>query len=93
VRIALAAESLVETGTRRRAELAADAQERSKVRDTLGDLTGGIEDLVTNDDYMKRHFDVLGVKADRRDFAADVAASRCTPDASTSASDVRFRYS
>lgn len=57
--------------------LAADAQKRSTLRETLGDLKGGIDDLVSNDDYMKRHFDALGVKPDRRDFAPNVAISRC----------------
>jgi hypothetical protein len=59
------------------APLATDGQERNKLRETLGDLKGGIDDLISNDDYMKRHFDAVGVKPDRRDFAADVAISHC----------------
>ena len=51
--------------------LATDAQGRRELRSVLGRLTGKIDGLASNDGYMKRHFDALGVKADRSDIAAD----------------------
>lgn len=57
--------------------LATDVEGRRILRQTLGDLRGGIDDLIANDDYMNRHFDAVGVKADRSDFAADLAVSHC----------------
>jgi hypothetical protein len=56
--------------------LATDEQGRRELREVLGDLKGRIDTLTNNDAYMKRHFDALGVKADRSDFAADLAP-RC----------------
>ena len=52
--------------------LAVDAQGRRELAVAVGDLKGKISDLVENNRYMVRHFDALGVKPDRRDFAADV---------------------
>ena len=56
------------------APLATDAQGRREFRSVLGKLTGKINNLASNDRYMKRHFDALGVKSDRSDFAADTSA-------------------
>jgi|tagenome__1003787_1003787.scaffolds.fasta_scaffold20988116_2 hypothetical protein len=53
--------------------LATDAQGRRELRSVLGRLSGKIDGLASNDDYMKRHFDALGVKADRTDIVADDA--------------------
>jgi hypothetical protein len=61
---------------------AKDAQGRRELQLTLGDLRGVIDDLLANKGYMKRHFEAVGVKADRSDFAADVHASRCVAESS-----------
>jgi hypothetical protein len=53
--------------------LATDGQGRRELRIVLGRLTDKINGLTSNDGYMKRHFDALGVKADRSDIAADDA--------------------
>lgn len=58
--------------------LATDAQGRRELRAVLGKLRGKIDALVGDDAYMERHFKDLGVKADDRDFAADLKATfRC----------------
>jgi hypothetical protein len=57
--------------------LATDSQGRRDLRQALGDLRGGLDDLLANEGYMKRHFDAVGVKADSSDFAADVDRSLC----------------
>ena len=59
--------------------LATDAQGRRELRVALGDLENSLHVLVANDAYMKRHFNALGVKPDRRDIAADLAFTRCVP--------------
>jgi len=59
--------------------LADDSQSRRELRVTLGNLKGSIGSLVANKEYMRRHFDAVGVKPDRTDFAADL-----TPGARTS---------
>ena len=51
--------------------LADDAQGRRELRVALGDLKAKIGSLIIDNAYMIRHFDALGVKPDRRDFAAD----------------------
>lgn len=43
----------------------------------LGNLRQSIHDLRFNDAYMRRHFDALGVKPDRSDFAPDLALVHC----------------
>ena len=58
--------------------LASDPQARLQLREMLGDLRNQLGSLVENEGYMQRHFDALGVKADRSDFAADDRGS-CTP--------------
>ena len=50
---------------------------RRDLRGALGRLKEQIAALAGNDAYMRRHFDALGVKADNRDFAADLSRSRC----------------
>jgi hypothetical protein len=57
--------------------LLADAQGRRELRETLGSLREKIGALTSNDAYMTRHFDALGVKADRSDFAADFTGATC----------------
>lgn len=58
--------------------LATDPQGRRELRAVLGRLRGKIKSLVEDDAYMERHFKALGVKADDRDFAAELAATfRC----------------
>jgi hypothetical protein len=57
--------------------LATDAQGRANLREAVGELKMRIGSLTDNDSYMTRHFDALGVKADRRDFAADIGEMRC----------------
>jgi hypothetical protein len=52
--------------------LAGDVQGRRELRAALGVLKLTFEALASNDAYMRRHFDAVGVKPDRRDFAADL---------------------
>lgn len=59
--------------------LATNEQGRRELQVALGDLENSLHVLVANDAYMKRHFDALGVKPDRRDIAADLALTRCVP--------------
>jgi len=59
--------------------LATDAEGRRELRSVLGRLMGKIDGLASNDAYMRRHFDTLGVKADRSDIAADDSITpQCT---------------
>ena len=51
--------------------LATDLEGRRELRSVLGRLTGKINALASNDAYMRRHFDAVGVKADRSDIAKD----------------------
>lgn len=48
--------------------LAVDAQGRRDLRESLGAFRGHLVQLLTNIDYMKQHFDEVGVKADRADL-------------------------
>jgi hypothetical protein len=57
--------------------VAADAEGRRDLRATLGTLRMRIAALTSNDAYMQRHFDAVGVKPDRSDFAADIANTNC----------------
>jgi hypothetical protein len=59
--------------------LADDAQSRRELRAALGDLKGTIGNLMVNKEYMRRHFDAVGVQPDRADFAAESARSACAP--------------
>ncbi len=59
------------------APLADDAQSRRELRSALGNLRFKIRDLTSNDKYMERHFDAVGVKADQSDFAAEAASTKC----------------
>jgi hypothetical protein len=52
--------------------LADDAQSRRELRVTLSALRGQFVGLLSNEGYMRRHFDALGAKPDRSDFAADL---------------------
>lgn len=52
--------------------LAQNDEGRRELRGTLGALKAKIGSLTGNDGYMTRHFDAVGVKPDRSDFAADV---------------------
>ena len=58
--------------------LAADAPGRGALRVALGNLKEKLGALIENVAYMKRHFDAVGVKADRSDFAADFRGAGCT---------------
>jgi hypothetical protein len=51
--------------------LAKDAEGRRELRVILGRLAGKVETLAHNDDYMRRHFNAVGAKADNRDITAD----------------------
>lgn len=42
-----------------------------------GALRGTLDDLLSNENYIRSHSDVLNVKPDRTDFAADVDEQRC----------------
>jgi hypothetical protein len=55
-----------------RLPLASDVQGRRELRAALGALKVKFVHLVSDEDYMRRRFDALGVKPDRSDFAADV---------------------
>lgn len=57
--------------------IATDAGGRRELQQALGDLDFRMAVLTANDDYMRRHFDALGVKPDRSDFAADLAIAHC----------------
>jgi hypothetical protein len=57
--------------------LAGDAAARRELRIAIGIIRGKIRGLVSNDDYMRRHFDAVGVKPDRSDFAADIGGAEC----------------
>lgn len=59
--------------------MADDPQSRRELRAALGDLKGTIADLMINREYMRRHFDAVGVQPDRTDFAAESARSACAP--------------
>jgi hypothetical protein len=57
--------------------LADDAQSRRELRTRLGELKIKMASLAGNDAYMRRHFDAVGVKPDRGDFAQDLAGPTC----------------
>lgn len=57
--------------------LGGDPDAIRELRIELGSLRQSIHDLSFNAGYMKRHFDALGVKPDRRDIEPELAASRC----------------
>ena len=57
--------------------LADDAQGRRELRSTLADVRSKANKLLGDDAYMERHFDAVGVKADRSDFAADYRGATC----------------
>lgn len=54
-----------------------DIQSRRELRVTLGDLKGTIASLMNNKEYMRRHFDAVGVQPDQADFATDISRSAC----------------
>ena len=53
------------------------AQSRRELRVAVGNLKWELDALVNNAPYMKRHFDAVGVKPDRSDFAADFNNQGC----------------
>ena len=57
--------------------LATDEQGRRELQVALGNVRMRYLALLSDDGYMRRHFDALGVKADRSDFAADVTNVGC----------------
>jgi hypothetical protein len=57
--------------------LASDAQGRRELLETIGQLKVSTQGMIYNENYMKRHFDAVGVKADASDFAADISKSGC----------------
>ena len=57
--------------------LASDAQGRRELLETIGQLKVSTHGMIYNENYMKRHFDAVGVKADASDFAADISKSGC----------------
>lgn len=48
---------------------------RRDIRIAIGELKGILVGVREENDYMVRHFDAVGVKPDRRDFAADINQS------------------
>jgi hypothetical protein len=52
--------------------VATDDQGRRELRAALGTLKMRIAALTSNDAYMRRHFDAVGVRPDRSDFSADI---------------------
>jgi hypothetical protein len=58
--------------------LASDAQGRRELLETIGELKASTQGMIYNEDYMKRHFDAVGVKADASDFAADISKPGCS---------------
>jgi hypothetical protein len=57
--------------------LAADPEARRDLRVALGTFRQEVTSLASNSAYMKRHFDALGVKPDRSDFAAEATPTAC----------------
>jgi hypothetical protein len=57
--------------------LASDPAARIELREAIGGARSAIASMIDNEGYMQRHFDALGVKPDRSDFAADVTGSGC----------------
>jgi hypothetical protein len=57
--------------------LASNPTARLELRDAIGGARSAIASMIDNEGYMQRHFDAVGVKADRSDFAADVTGSGC----------------
>jgi hypothetical protein len=57
--------------------LASDPAQRRDLLVALGKLRSNIGVVVDEDAYMKKHFDAVGVKADRSDFESDFAQSSC----------------
>jgi len=53
--------------------LSGDAGRRSELQSVIGSLRWVINSLLENEDYMKRHFDAVGVTPDRSDIAADIS--------------------
>ena len=57
--------------------LAGDAQGRRELRETLGDLRAESGNLLSNVSYMGQHFDAVGAKPDRSDFAGNSQTPTC----------------
>lgn len=57
--------------------LARDDRGRRDLQVSLGGLKSHLISLSTDEGYMRRRFDALGIKADRSDFAADIQPSGC----------------
>lgn len=57
--------------------LASNPTARLELREAIGGARREIASMIDNEGYMQRHFDALGVKPDRSDFAADVTGSGC----------------
>ena len=57
--------------------LGGDRNAMRQLRIELGSVRQSVRDLAFNDKYMKRHFDAVGVKPDRSDFAPEITSSRC----------------
>ncbi|TPG15452.1 hypothetical protein [Sphingomonas oligophenolica] len=57
--------------------LATDTAERRQLRVTIGNLKTKLRSITSNDAYMTRHFDALGIKADRSDIEADLTDLGC----------------
>jgi hypothetical protein len=58
--------------------LSQDAQGRRELREVLRSLKEKLGSLIRNQAYMERHFDAVGVKPSRTDFAPDIAGSGCS---------------
>ena len=57
--------------------LANDAEHRRDLRAVLGNIRSNLGVVMDEDAYMKRHFNVVGVKADRSDFESDYSGHGC----------------
>lgn len=57
--------------------LASNPTARLELREAIGGARSEIASMIDNAGYMQRHFDAVGVKADRSDFEADVTGSGC----------------
>lgn len=53
------------------------AARRQDLRLTLAALKSKRLAVISDADYMRRHFDALGVRSDQRDFASDIRSSAC----------------
>ena len=63
--------------------LASNPTARMELREVIGGAKSEIASMIDNEGYMQRHFDAVGVKPDRSDFAADLVGFGCDAQPAT----------